>query len=145
MLCSFTASAQCQLQLATASTGRNPQGTRFNYQNDSRCSIQITRIQVERELKVSSFNLLRTKNQKKQIQEEYLRLGVTTLLYQSNHTIEKINLIIQVIEVDGLRVKRIYAFSQRSQTGKANLITYFHGIRNIKATRFSNQISQSKP
>jgi len=29
LLCSFTASARCQLQLATASTGRNPQGTRF--------------------------------------------------------------------------------------------------------------------
>ena len=30
------------------------------------------------------------------------------------------------------------------QTGKSNLITYFHGIRKIKATRLSNHKSQLK-
>ena len=43
-----------------------------------------------------------------------LRLGVTTLLYQLNHELEQANLITQATEVEGLQIKSIYAFSQRS-------------------------------
>ena len=66
------------------------------------------------ELKVSDFNLLKSNELKKLIYDKNLKLGITTLLCQMNHELEQANLFIQVIGADGLQIKNIYAFSQRS-------------------------------
>jgi len=61
-----------------------------------------------------------------------------------NHELEQTNLFTQAIKVEGLQIKSIYAFSQRSIDWQIKPNTYFHGIRVIKATRLSNPKSQLK-
>jgi len=56
---------------------------------------------------------MRTNKLGKTIYEKNLKLDITTLLYQLNHELEQANLITQAIEMEGLQINSIYAFSQR--------------------------------
>uniref|UniRef100_A0A7C8ZJF5 Uncharacterized protein n=1 Tax=Opuntia streptacantha TaxID=393608 RepID=A0A7C8ZJF5_OPUST len=70
---------------------------------------------VERNLKKSAISICwELINQEKQYMERNHKLGVTTLLYQSNHKLEQVNLVTQAIEVGELQIKSIYVFFQRS-------------------------------
>jgi len=64
--------------------------------------------------------MLKTNKLGKTIYKRNLRLGVTTLLYQSNYEIDLKNLITQAIEVEGLQVQSMYAFFQRSIDRRIN-------------------------
>jgi len=66
------------------------------------------------ELKVSNFNMLKNNELRKSIYDKDIMLGVTTLLCQTNHKLEQVNLFIQATRVEGLQIKSIHAFSQRS-------------------------------
>ena len=67
-----------------------------------------------RKLKINCFDLLTINELEKSIYDRNLRLGITTLSCQMIHELQQANLFTQAIEVEGLQIKSIYAFSQRS-------------------------------